>query len=74
MRSGVIDLIFWEDDDWVIADYKTDDIGRGQSLQPFIDYYSPQVKIYAQFWERITGQPVKETGLFFTSLTTYTPF
>jgi len=57
----------------VIADYKTDEIGRGQSLKPFIDFYAPQVKIYARFWERITGQPIKETGLFFTSLNTYTP-
>jgi len=70
--SGVIDLVFREGDGWVIADYKTDDIGSGQSLRPFIDYYAPQVKIYARYWERITGQPVKEIGLFFTSINTYT--
>jgi len=64
--TGVIDLVFWEDGGWVIADYKTDEIER--SLKKFIDYYAPQVKIYSQFWEQITGEPVKEAGLYFTAV------
>ena len=64
--TGVIDLVFWEEGGWVIADYKTDEIER--SVQRFVDYYSPQVKIYSQFWEKITGESVKESGLYFTSV------
>ena len=64
--NGVIDLVFWEEGGWVIADYKTDEIER--SVKKFVDYYTPQVKIYSQFWEQITGEPVKEAGLYFTSI------
>ena len=64
--TGVIDLVFWEDGGWVIADYKTDEIER--SVKKFVDYYAPQVKIYSRFWEQITGEPVKEAGLYFTSI------
>ena len=66
--TGAIDLVFWEEDGWVIADYKTDEVDAGPKLQNFIDYYSPQVKIYSKFWEQITGQKVKESGLYFTSI------
>jgi len=64
--NGVIDLVFLEPDGWVIADYKTDEINGG--LQSFIDYYTPQVKVYTEFWEKITRQKVKEAGLYFTSI------
>lgn len=66
--SGAIDLVFWEGDGWVIADYKTDEVDSGPKLQSFIDYYTPQVKIYSRFWEQITGQKVKESGLYFTNI------
>ena len=64
--NGVIDLVFLEEDGWVIADYKTDKINGG--LQRFIDYYTPQIQIYTEFWEKITKQKVKEAGLYFTSI------
>ena len=64
--NGVIDLVFLEPDGWVIADYKTDEINGG--LQSFIDYYTAQVKVYRDFWEKITGEKVKEAGLYFTSI------
>ena len=64
--NGVIDLVFLEQDGWVIADYKTDEINGG--LQSFIDYYTPQVKVYKEFWEKITEEKVKEAGLYFTSI------
>ena len=64
--SGAIDLAFKEPDGWVIADYKTDEI-KGD-LQTYIDYYAPQVQLYSRFWQAITGDPVKEAGLYFTSI------
>jgi ATP-dependent helicase/nuclease subunit A len=75
--TGAIDLAFFEGDGWVIADYKTDRIdeavlARGaeeskKAFEDLVDYYRPQVELYARFWEKITGQRVKESGLYFTA-------
>ena len=61
--SGVIDLVFKEPDGWVIADYKTDKID--DNIEKLVNYYRPQVELYTKFWEEMTGEKVKETGLFF---------
>jgi ATP-dependent helicase/nuclease subunit A len=75
--SGAIDLLFKEKDGWVIADYKTDRIpdavlDRGAeeanlALGALVEYYRPQVRLYTRFWEKITGERVKESGLYFTA-------
>ncbi len=41
---------------------------RNESVKSFVNYYAPQVKIYSRFWEEITKQPIKEAGLYFTSI------
>ena len=64
--TGAIDLAFLERDGWIIADFKTDDIR--DDLKSFVNYYAPQVKIYSRFWAEITKQPIKEAGLYFTSI------
>jgi len=76
--SGAVDLLFKEDDGWVIADYKTDRLPGGLSgesadvrekaLEMLVDHYRPQVRLYTKFWARITGETVKESGLYFTAL------
>jgi ATP-dependent helicase/nuclease subunit A len=64
--TGAIDLAFLEKEGWVIADYKTDEVG--EELENFVKYYGPQVMLYSEYWEEITKQKVKEAGLYFTSL------
>jgi len=64
--TGAIDLAFLESDGWIIADFKTDDVR--DDLKSFVNYYAPQVKIYSRFWAEITKQPIKEAGLYFTSI------
>jgi ATP-dependent helicase/nuclease subunit A len=64
--TGAIDLAFLESGGWVIADFKTDDVGT--DLQSFVDYYTPQLQIYCRHWAEITQQPIKEAGLYFTSI------
>jgi ATP-dependent helicase/nuclease subunit A len=64
--TGTIDLAFQEEAGWVIADYKTDEIV--EELKKYVQFYAPQVKLYSEFWEKITGQKAKESGLYFTSL------
>jgi len=75
--SGAIDLLFKEKDGWVIADYKTDrlpevlatagDEDGKKALQALVELYRPQVQLYSRFWEKITGEKVKESGLYFTA-------
>lgn len=67
---GVIDLVFQEDDGWVIVDYKTDDVSDS-NVAEFVEYYGEQLNAYAQYWSAILGQPVKERGLYFTRLNRY---
>ena len=71
--TGVIDLVFRESGGWVIADYKSDEVGGPEHLQSLLDYYSPQVKLYSRFWAEITGETIKETGLFFIDLNKWIP-
>jgi ATP-dependent exoDNAse (exonuclease V) beta subunit len=81
--SGAVDLVFREEDGWVIADYKTDRLpaaldgaaaaDRESALAALVDHYRPQVALYSRFWARITGEPVKESGLYFTALDRWVP-
>ena len=81
--SGAIDLVFKEKDGWVVADYKTDRIpeaapergsaGEGMAFDALVGHYRPQVLLYTRFWEKITGEKVKEAGLYFTALDRWVP-
>jgi ATP-dependent helicase/nuclease subunit A len=63
LETGVMDLVFEEDGGWVIVDYKTTKRSVGE-LQTILDDYEAQIQAYVQAWEKITGEIVKETGLF----------
>ena len=67
---GAIDLAFREPEGWVIVDYKTDRAPAGR-VDRLVAKYSPQVQMYRQAWTSITGQPVKEAGLYFTHSRVY---
>ncbi|RNB70965.1 hypothetical protein EDM55_09275 [Brevibacillus centrosporus] len=64
LLKGVIDYLFEEEDGWVIVDFKTDVYEDGQQ-QAFVDFYRPQVEVYAEELERAFGLRVKEIGLYF---------
>ena len=64
--EGIIDLAFKEDGGWVIADYKTD-VGTDPEFPARVEAYRRQVDLYARAWAHLTGEPVKERVLFFTS-------
>jgi ATP-dependent helicase/nuclease subunit A len=59
-----MDLVFKEKDSWVIADYKTDKVDG--NLEALVAYHKPQVEMYRGFYEQISGEKVKEAGLYFT--------
>ena len=76
--TGAVDLAFFEEDGWVIADYKTDrlpgaladaaDDDRDKAFARLVDFYAPQVRLYTRYWAGLTGEKVKESGLYFTAL------
>ncbi|HEY6928436.1 MAG TPA: UvrD-helicase domain-containing protein [Thermoanaerobaculia bacterium] len=59
---GAIDLVFEENGEWIVVDYKSDAVGP--NLQALTAFYQPQVDHYRRYWEQLTGQPTR-AGLFF---------
>ena len=64
--EGVIDLVFKDGDRWVVADYKTDR-GDDPNFNERLGQYRVQVDLYAQCWEKLTGEQVGERVLVFTA-------
>ncbi|MHB1253849.1 MAG: PD-(D/E)XK nuclease family protein, partial [Candidatus Humimicrobiaceae bacterium] len=58
---GVIDLIFKENNKWIIVDYKTDDFEADEQRK---SVYAKQLKLYRKYWESITKEEVSETILY----------
>lgn len=66
--SGAIDLVFMEENGWVIVDYKTDTVENEGELMELVKFYTTQVEMYRKFWESVAGEEVSEAGLYFTQL------
>ncbi len=64
--EGVIDLAFREAEGWTIADYKTD-VGTDPGFPDRKKAYRRQVEMYASCWSSLTGEPVKERIIFYTT-------
>jgi len=64
MMQGVIDMLLFEKDGISIIDFKTDAVSY-----PFAEYaakkYESQIKAYKYAMEKITGEKVKDTILYF---------
>ncbi len=61
---GAIDLVFRENGGWVLVDYKTDRLVSG-GTEATARKYAAQVRLYAEAWEKCTGEPVNEAFLYF---------
>lgn len=61
--QGVIDCLFWEEDGFVLIDWKTDQADPCR-LEPLAARYDGQLDLYAQAVEIILRRPVKEKYLF----------
>ena len=57
LETGVMDLVFEEEDGWVIVDYKT----GGKDLEG----YRLQLTAYREAWESFGVGGVKEVGIYF---------
>ena len=67
LLEGVIDLAFREEEGWVIADYKSD-VGDDPTFEARSLAYRRQVDAYADAWTALTGEPVSERILLYTTL------
>ncbi len=64
--QGVIDVVFEEEDGWVIVDYKTDHYKAEKDRLQLEAYYQSQLDAYRQVFASISGKTVKETQIYFT--------
>jgi ATP-dependent helicase/nuclease subunit A len=65
--EGVIDLVFEEDGELVLLDYKTDQLTKEQALAQAA-HHAPQLQLYGRGLAIATGLRVKERLVVFTSL------
>jgi ATP-dependent exoDNAse (exonuclease V) beta subunit len=65
--EGVMDVVFKEGDGLVVLDFKTDLVKEG-NLNPKIEHYKPQAKVYSDAIRTIFGKPPTEVILFFLHL------
>lgn len=65
--QGVIDAFFYEEDDIILLDYKTDYVEEGNE-EEVISRYNIQMKYYSEAIEKITGKRVTECYLYLFSI------
>lgn len=61
--QGIIDAFFYEDDEVVIVDYKTDNVTR---IEELVGRYKAQLDCYGAAIEKVTGKKVKEKIIYST--------
>ncbi|WP_143317791.1 helicase-exonuclease AddAB subunit AddA [Clostridium sp. HBUAS56017] len=61
--QGVIDCFFYEMDNIILVDYKTDYVQEGNE-EDMIKKYSVQIKYYKEALKKITGKTVSESYLY----------
>jgi ATP-dependent exoDNAse (exonuclease V) beta subunit len=67
IHNGVIDLVYKSPSgDWVIVDYKTDDVSDPERKAKLDVMYGTQLKFYAAAFMQITGHHVSDTIALFT--------
>jgi ATP-dependent helicase/nuclease subunit A len=62
--QGIIDAYFYENDEIVLVDYKTDKVGYKNGAAQLVERYKVQLDYYAQALERLTGKRVKEKIIY----------
>ncbi len=61
--QGAVDLVFEEDDGWILVDYKSDTV-TAENRASLEAFYAGQIAHYRRYWERLTGRPTR-AGLYF---------
>jgi len=67
LLEGVIDLVFEENGELVVVDYKTDRISEDQWLQQAA-HHAPQLQLYGRGLAQAAGMPVRQRLVVFATL------
>lgn len=63
LLQGIVDCYFYEENEIVLIDYKTDTV-NDNNIDMIINQYTPQILSYKEALEKITGNKVKESYLY----------
>lgn len=63
MVQGIIDAFFFDGEEIILVDYKTDLVGKGQEKK-LVEKYQVQLDYYARALERMTGRKVSERIIY----------
>jgi len=64
LLQGVVDCFFEENGELVIVDFKSDRVSKS-TIDERVKRYTPQLDVYAEALNRITGKKVKERIIYF---------
>jgi len=67
LLQGMVDCFFEENGQLTVIDFKTDYV-TAETVDEKKEHYTPQLAIYSEALERITGKPVKERVIHFFSI------
>lgn len=67
MIQGIIDAFFYEGEDIILVDYKTDFVMKGQE-EKLVERYKTQLDYYARAIESVTGKKVNEKIIYSFSI------
>jgi len=67
LLNGIIDLVFYEEDGWIIVDYKTDCPKHEKEYEFLKKKYQPQIDVYGYVWEKLSREKVKDKFIYFIS-------
>jgi ATP-dependent helicase/nuclease subunit A len=65
--EGVVDLVFEEDGQLVVVDYKSDAIAEEQAIAQAA-HHAPQLQLYGRGLAQAAATPVRERLVLFTAL------
>jgi ATP-dependent helicase/nuclease subunit A len=65
--EGIVDLVFEEDGQLVVVDYKSDAVTEDQALAQAA-HHAPQLQLYGRGLAQAAGRPVRERLVLFTAL------
>jgi ATP-dependent helicase/nuclease subunit A len=65
--EGIVDLVFEEEGQLVVVDYKSDAIAEDQALAQAA-HHAPQLQLYGRGLAQAAGQPVRERLVLFTAI------
>ena len=65
MLRGRIDLLLPDENGFTLVDYKTDDVRSPGAMRQRVEYYTPQMQLYGDAIQKITGRRVHTALLVF---------